>query len=111
MLTVAAIVLALTVIPPPWNIVAVGFAGAADVAETLVLWRWSRRRKPSVGIETLVGGNALAVTRLEPGRGGQVRCAGELWGARALVPIDPGATVRIVGVEGLVLDVEPAPLP
>jgi membrane-bound serine protease (ClpP class) len=59
---------------------------------------------PVTGAEGLVGKSATVRERLAPD--GQVMVAGEIW--RAVVqgePLEPGAQVRIVGVDGLTLRV------
>src|SRR4029434_21123 len=59
---------------------------------------------PVTGAEGLIGKSATVRERLA--RAGQVMLAGELW--RAVVrgePLEPGAQVRIVGVDGLTLRV------
>lgn len=104
MLTIAAVVLALTVIPSPWNAVAVAGAFAVDVAETVVFLRWSRRRRSVVGSEALVGRTAVAVSPLAPR--GQVKVDGELWLAAADTRVEPGDEVVVTGVDGLLLRVE-----
>jgi len=78
-----------------------------DLGETVFFWRWSRRRKARVGIETLVGRAAVAVSRVDPG--GRVKLDGELWGARSETTIETGAAVVVRDVEGLTLVVEPDP--
>jgi membrane-bound serine protease (ClpP class) len=105
-LTVAAIILALTVIPSPWGWVAVLGAATFDVAETAILIRWSKRRRAAVGAEALVGRTAVVVTLLSPR--GQVKLDGELWEAQAAADVAPGSEVVVMGVDGLVLDVEPS---
>ena len=106
MLTIVAIVLALTVLPAPWGWLAVLTAAAIDVVETAFFVRWSKRRRATVGAETLVGRTAVVVRPLAPH--GQVRLDGELWEARAVGDVPPGAEVVVTGLDGLVLDVEPA---
>jgi membrane-bound ClpP family serine protease len=106
MLLVVAIVLAFLVLPAPWGVVAVAVAAVIEAAEIWFWWWLSRRRKPTVGIETMTGAPATAVTALRPD--GQVRVRGELWQARCAAGADVGAAVRVVGVEGLTLVVEPA---
>ena len=59
MLTIAAVVLALTVLPRPWGVVAIVVAAAIDVGETAFFVRWSKRRRAAVGAETLVGRRAV----------------------------------------------------
>ena len=105
MLTIVAILLALTVLPSPWGIVAIVVGFAIDAAETTFFVRWSKRRKATVGVETLVGRTAVVVTQLTPR--GQVKLDGEVWEARGPVGVPPGEEVVVIAVEGLVLDVEP----
>lgn len=107
MLTIVAVVLALTVLPAPWGWLAVVTAAAIDVAETVFFVRWSKRRRAVVGAETLVGRTAVVVRPLAPR--GQVRLDGELWEARAAEDVPPGAEVVVTALDGLVLEVEPAP--
>jgi len=103
---VAAIFLALFVLPSPWGIVAVGGAAVLEVGET-AFWIWlSKRRRPQVGVEALIGATAQVVTACRPL--GNVRVAGELWRARCEAGADPGDVVRIRALEGLTLVVEPA---
>jgi membrane-bound serine protease (ClpP class) len=103
---VAAILLALFVLPSPWGIVAVAGAAVLEVGET-AFWIWlSKRRRPQVGAEALIGATAEVVTACRPV--GNVRVVGELWRARCEAGADPGDTVRIRGLEGLTLVVEPA---
>ena len=106
MTLVIALVLALTVLPPPWGLVAVGGAFVLELGEAWVLWRWSQRRCPAVGLDAFVGASATAVTALAPR--GQVRIQGETWAAVADgEAAAPGDTVTVVGVDadGLTLKV------
>jgi membrane-bound serine protease (ClpP class) len=103
---VGAILLALFVLPSPWGLVAVLGALVVEVGET-AFWIWlSKRRRPQVGAEALIGARAQVVTSCRPL--GNVRVAGELWRARCEAGADPGDTVRIRALEGLTLVVEPA---
>jgi membrane protein implicated in regulation of membrane protease activity len=105
-LTLLAILLALLVVPHPWGWVLVAGAAAVDVLESVALLRWSRRRRATVGVETLVGRTGAVVSTLAPA--GQVRVGGELWAARTSAgPLPPGARVGVAAVDGLVLVVEP----
>jgi membrane-bound ClpP family serine protease len=101
-----AVVLAIFVLPRPWGVVAVVVAGVIEVAESLALLWWSQRRKASVGVETLVGRTARALSGIDSS--GQVRVEGEIWSARSETSIAPGAEVVVRAVEGLTLVVEPA---
>jgi len=103
-LTIVAIVLAVTVLPPPWGWIAVITAAVIDVAETAFFVWWSKQRRAAVGAETLVGRRAVVVRALSPR--GQVKLDGETWEARSAAEIPPGEEVVVIGIEGLVLEVE-----
>ena len=100
MLLLGAILLAIFVLPSPWGIVAVIAGGLIDIGESLVLLKWTRRRKSTVGVETLVGQRGVVSTLT------QVRVAGELWEARSDRVLVPGEEVVGRGVEGLTLLVD-----
>ncbi|TML04478.1 MAG: hypothetical protein E6G36_05895 [Actinobacteria bacterium] len=102
MLLLGGILLAVFVVPWPWGIFTVLGGGLLDISESLVLLRWSRRRRSVVGAEALVGQRAV-VTSPSPL---QVRVAGELWEARSDRPLVPGEEVVVTAVEGLTLRVE-----
>lgn len=108
MLTIVAVVLALTVIPSPWGWVTVIVAGLIDVAETAFFVRWSKRRRAAVGVETLVGRHGVVVRALSPR--GQVKVDGELWEATAGESLVHGDQIVVRAVRGLVLEVERTPL-
>jgi membrane protein implicated in regulation of membrane protease activity len=105
MLTIVAVILALTVLPSPWGVVAVLGAAAIDVVEVTFFARWSKRRRATVGVETLLGRTGVVVRALAPR--GQVRLDGEIWEARATGDVAPGVEVVVTGRDGLVLEVEP----
>jgi membrane-bound serine protease (ClpP class) len=106
-LLVGAILLAVFVLPAPWSYAAVVAAAAVEVLEVWFFVWYTRRRRPAVGAEALVGRVAEAVTALRPH--GRARLDGELWNARCDAGADEGTAVRVVGVEALVLLVEPVP--
>ena len=64
-----------------------------------------RRVKVETGVEHLIG--SIGRGDRGPGTVGQIRVLGELWQARA-VDLAAGTSVRVVSVDGLMLDVEPA---
>jgi membrane-bound serine protease (ClpP class) len=101
-----ALVLAIFVLPAPWGVVAVGLAGVIEVAETVFFVKWSKRRRASVGVETLVGKRGVTVGELWPT--GQVKVDGEIWQARCDGGCDPGTQVVVRSIEGLTLVVDPA---
>jgi membrane protein implicated in regulation of membrane protease activity len=103
---VLALVLAFFVLSPPWSYLAVIAAAIVETAEAALFVWWTKRRRPAVGAEALVGRLAEAVSPLRPV--GRVRLDGELWSARCDAGAEPGDAVRVVGLDGLVLAVERA---
>jgi membrane-bound serine protease (ClpP class) len=101
MLLLGAILLAIFVLPSPWGLVAIVAGGLTDVAESLILLRWSRRRRSVSGVGALVGKTAVVSTPT------QVRVAGELWEATSEEPLVAGEEVEVSGVDGLTLRVSP----
>jgi membrane protein implicated in regulation of membrane protease activity len=102
---VGAILLALFVLPSPWGLVAVLAALVVEVGET-AFWIWlSKRRRPQVGAEALIGAQAVVVAPCRPL--GSVRVAGELWQARCEDGADRGDVVRVLALDGLTLVVDP----
>jgi membrane protein implicated in regulation of membrane protease activity len=70
---VAAILLALFVVPSPWGLLLVAGAAVVEVGEALFWIRRSRRRPAQAGAEALVGATAVVVSDCVPD--GQVRVA------------------------------------
>jgi membrane protein implicated in regulation of membrane protease activity len=99
MLLLGAILLAIFVLPSPWGIVAVVAGGVTDIAESLVLLKWSRHRRAVTGVEVLIGKTAVVSSPT------QVRVAGEIWEARSGDPLVVGEEVEVVAVDGLRLEV------
>jgi membrane protein implicated in regulation of membrane protease activity len=100
MLLLGAILLAIFFLPSPWGIVAILAGGLIDIAESLVLLKWSRRRRAVTGVEALIGKTAVVSSPT------QVRVAGERWEARSDRVLIPGDKVVVHGVEGLTLLVD-----
>jgi membrane-bound serine protease (ClpP class) len=66
------------------------------------------RKQPVVsGREEMLGASGEVVQ--DTGGDVYARIHGELWKVRAGVPLARGSTVHVVGIDGLVLAVEPAP--
>lgn len=105
MLFTIGVLLAIFVLPSPWGLVAIGVGAALDIAETGAFMWWSKRRKASVGVESLVGKRGVAVGDLWPE--GQIRVNGEIWKARCEGGCDAGTSVDVVAIDGLTLEVEP----
>ena len=104
MTLVVALLLALYVLEGPWDVLVVVGAVVIEVGE-IFFWVWfSKRRRPQVGAETLIGADAVVVTPCRPR--GQVRVAGELWDAVCEAGAEAGAEVRVVDRRGLTLVVE-----
>jgi membrane-bound serine protease (ClpP class) len=99
---VTALLLAIFVVSTPWSYLLVVAGGLVEVAESLLLVRWSRRRRVLAGPETMIGARGVAVA------GGFVRVQGELWRADAPRPLEPGARVEVEAVDGLTLRVREA---
>lgn len=66
----------------------------------------ARRRPLAAGVEQMVG--AIGVVLDADAAGPWARVQGERWRVRAGVPLVPGQRVRVTGLEGLTLLVEPA---
>ena len=99
-----SILIAVFVVPPEWAVPVVLLGGLVEVAEALFLVRYSRRRKASVGAETMIGRRARVDTACLPA--GQVWLDGERWAARCDAGAAEGDTVIVRGREDLMLIVE-----
>jgi membrane protein implicated in regulation of membrane protease activity len=104
-LLVVALVLGLVYLAWPWNAVVIVAAALGEIAEAVIGIRYTRRRRAHVGVETLVGAEAIVITPLTPT--GQVKVNGEIWQARSEREARVGERVRITAVDGLTLAVEP----
>jgi membrane-bound serine protease (ClpP class) len=67
----------------------------------------AQRAAPVTGASGMVGELGLALTAIQPGGTGRVRTRGEIWSATAAERIESGAPVRIAGITGLMLRVQP----
>jgi len=68
----------------------------------------ARFSTPTIGLASMIGERGEAAVRIDPE--GTVRVQGALWPARTnrATPIAAGAGVRVVAIDGLRLEVEPA---
>jgi membrane-bound serine protease (ClpP class) len=64
----------------------------------------ARQTKVATGLAGMIGLKGRAETAIAPE--GRVFVRGELWRARSQVKIAPGESVRVVGVDGLTLEVD-----
>jgi membrane protein implicated in regulation of membrane protease activity len=101
----AAILLAIFVLPPHWGLVAILVGLTIELGEAGFWIHLSRRRRAVTGAEGLIGATARVVEPCRPW--GRVRVHGELWQAHCALGADAGQTVHIQRVDGLVLHVEP----
>ena len=102
---IIALALALFVLPSPWNVIAVTVAALWELTTAFFgLW-WSQRHAAKVGVEALLGREVEVRRACRPL--GEVRVRGEIWQARCEPGADAGELVRIVGLDGLTLLVEP----
>jgi membrane-bound serine protease (ClpP class) len=108
-LLVGAIVLALFVLPPALGIAAVALGIVVEVAEVGFWIRFLRRYRVTTGAEGLIGETAEVIEACAPA--GRVRLRGEIWRAHCSSRAGVGERVRIAGVDGLTLEVEPAERP
>jgi membrane-bound serine protease (ClpP class) len=91
----------------PWQLIgAVTAVSAAFLFIVLRLALRSRRQPLVSGREDMINATGEVLDT----SGGKVyaRVRGETWMVRANVPLGPGQKVRVVGMDGLVLAVEPA---
>lgn len=109
MILIVTLILALLFLPWPWNLLVIGLAAALEGSLAVFGIRWSRRRKAQVGVQTLVGASARALTALTPS--GQVAIEGEIWEARSSAVARAGDSLRVTAVDGLTLEVEPVASP
>jgi membrane-bound serine protease (ClpP class) len=68
----------------------------------------SQRRRPSTGVERMIGEAGLALTAIGSARTGRVAMHGEIWTAIATEPIAEGNPVCVTSVDGLTLTVRNA---
>jgi membrane-bound serine protease (ClpP class) len=85
--------------------VAIPFAVITVLLLRLVLR--SRRWGATIGPESLIGAVGEVRQEIRDHRKGLVHVAGELWTARSGTALAVGQQIRVVGVEGLTLRVEP----
>jgi membrane-bound serine protease (ClpP class) len=82
--------------------------GIASVLLFLVrLGVQSQRAEPVTGTAGMIGEVGHVLTTIDTTGAGRVRTHGEIWTATASEPIPAGATVRVIGISGLVLRVRP----
>lgn len=68
----------------------------------------AHRQKPVTGAEGLLGKQGVTLTSIVPGQPGQIQVHGEIWRAVSAKPLGPETPVRVTGIDGLTLHVEPS---
>ncbi len=92
----------------PWQLIAgVTVAGGGFLFVVLDFAMRARRRPLVSGREQMLGATGAVLAETEGGAMARIR--GEVWKVRANAPLGRGDRVRVVGIDGLVLAVEPAP--
>lgn len=92
----------------PWQMIAAVAVTSAAFLLVVLGYALRARRQPVVtGREQMIG--ATGEVTAETGGDVFARIHGEMWKVRAGVPLARGQTVRVVGIDGLVLAVEPVP--
>ncbi len=97
--------------PAPWMVILAVAASVTFIWYSLTTVVRARFATPTVGREEMIGKRCLAVSDLDPE--GMVMIDGARWTATADrgVIVGSGAAVEIVGLTGLVLEVDPVVLP
>jgi membrane-bound serine protease (ClpP class) len=101
--------LLLIFLPSPWNVIALVATGFVGILEVGYWHRRMRDRKVQTGAENLVGATGEVTEPLMPL--GQIRVLGELWQARSSSELPRGTPVRVVALNGLIVEVEAAEKP
>jgi membrane-bound serine protease (ClpP class) len=92
----------------PWPLIALMLALSAAFLLVVLSFAMRARRRPVVsGREYLLGAAGEVVTLMEGGAFARIQ--GEMWKVRAHTPLEVGQPVSVVGIDGLVLRVEPSP--
>jgi membrane-bound serine protease (ClpP class) len=96
--------LSLLLLPSPWGLVVALVIGAAGLVEAGYWHRRVRGLNVQTGAENLVGATGEVTEALMPL--GQVRVLGELWQARSNSDLPRGTPVRVIALNGLIVEVE-----
>jgi membrane-bound ClpP family serine protease len=104
MLLLTAIVLAVFVLPAPWNGLVLVFGLVGETGEVIFGIWYSRRRRAAAGSQRMIGSTVRVI---EPCRSrGRISYKGERWDAVCAEGADIDERVRIAALDGLTLVVE-----
>jgi membrane protein implicated in regulation of membrane protease activity len=102
-----AVLLAVFLLPSPWNVIVVVVAAVWEIGTAgFGIW-YSKRGGARVGVGTLLGRTATVIRRCDPL--GQVKLDGEIWAGRCEETAEVGETVRVRAIDRLTLIVDRAP--
>jgi membrane-bound serine protease (ClpP class) len=88
-----------------WQLIGgVALAAASMLLLLMTMFARSRQRPVTTGREEMVGSRARVLEW--HGGEGRVRTHGEIWHARGPAALQPGQEVRVIGIDGLTLEVE-----
>jgi membrane-bound serine protease (ClpP class) len=91
----------------PWQLIAGVTAVSAGFLLVILNFAMRARQRPVVsGREQMLGATGEVIANTDGGV--YARIQGEVWKVRANAPLGGGQMVRVVGIDGLVLAVEPA---
>ena len=95
----------------PWLVVTMGVLLGVFMVGGMPAMVRSRFSTPTIGRESMVGTTGVALSLVSPE--GTVEVNGAPWRARTnrVTPIDVGEPVRVVAIDGLLLEVEPGGRP
>jgi membrane-bound ClpP family serine protease len=103
-LLLTAILLAVFVLPTPWNGIVLVCGLLGETGELVFGIWYSRRRRAVADAERIVGSAAKVIAPCRPR--GRVSYKGERWNAVCAEGAQAGERVRIVGMDGATLIVE-----
>jgi membrane-bound serine protease (ClpP class) len=87
-----------------WQLIGGVALAAASLLLLMTMFARSRQRPVATGREEMIGSQAQVVEWR--GGAGRVRIHGEIWSARGPAALKRGQAVRVVGIDGLTLEVE-----
>jgi membrane-bound serine protease (ClpP class) len=91
----------------PWQLIAGVTAAGAGLLFVVLNFALRARRRPVVsGREQMIGATGEVLAEADGGIFARIH--GEVWKVRANAPLGRGQKVRVTGIDGLLLDVEPA---
>jgi membrane-bound serine protease (ClpP class) len=85
----------------------IALVAGAVILDTVEVWFWIkylRRHRVKTGPEAMIGETATVVESCLPE--GTVKLMGEIWAAHSLTGAKSGDRVKVIGVDGLTLQVE-----